>query len=286
MANGAVPGVVKRIRAKKEGYFSVQRDFAFVAGRASYRVAARAQNDSIALVQGVAPDGGVFPLEKLRERDMSGLVPTTAGTPRGYLWRNSSLVFYPVPDSASYSYRLTYPRKVSQVVGVATAGVVSAGGITYPVDTTKVTLFLTAAASTYGFTTSTPLDIVRGRAPFDSLLDDATPVTISGQTVGLQPGAAAVAALRLSADSIGDGDPNGLYKGDYVCLAEQAPVLQLPTEAFYIIAQKVAIKLVARDSDLWKELNEELVAMETEFYGGLADRDPDQPEHVACQVWP
>lgn len=263
IANGEVPSMAKRIRAKKEGYFNVQRDTAFTPGTATYRIVSRAMADTIALVQGVAPDGGVFQLEKWKERDLSGLVPTTQGIPRAYLWRSNSLVFYPTPDSASYSYRLTYPRRVSRLVSVSpvTVGIVS--------SKTSTTVTLTTSAPSL-FNTSSPLDFIRKSPPWDSLADDKTPTIVASNV------------LTFAAGVI----PSELAAGDFVCLAEEAPVLQMPTDAFYVLAQRTAMKLVASDKGLWAELNAELQQLESDFYGSLADRDPDEPDHVACEVWP
>jgi hypothetical protein len=231
-------------------------------------VVTRALHGSIALVQLVAPDGAVGHLEKWVETDLAGLNPTTRGIPKAYLWRNNSLVFYPTPDSASYSYRLTYPRRPNKLVAPATAGVITV--IQDAVNPTILSLTLNVTPASLSITTSTPCDIIQARPPFDSLVDDSTPAAIVGSAIQFNATAAARSALVV---------------GDYVCLAEEAPVLQMPPEAHVVLAHRVAMTLVPPEGSLWKKLAAELRPLEEELYGGLADRDQDEPDHLANEAF-
>lgn len=262
MANAEVPTLAKNLRLKKAGLFNVVRDTAFTAGTASYRLYTRSLHGAAAVVQMVDNTGAVQRLEKWVETTLAGFNPTTQGTPRAYLWRSNSLVFYPTPDSASYSYRLVYPRRPNKLVSSATTVV----GIVSSKTSTTVTLTANAPAT---FTTSTALDFIQGRPPFDSLADDKTPTNVSGST------------LTFAAGVI----PSDLVAGDYVCLAEEAPVLQMPPEAFYVVAHRVAIKLAEGDPRTLPLLQRELPALEADLYGGLSDRDSDEPDHVSNTVW-
>lgn len=263
MANAEVPVLAKNLRLKKAGMFNVARDTAFTAGTASYRVHTRALHGAAAVIQLVDSNGAVTGFEKWTEPDLEGVTPTTAGTPKAYLWRGNSLVFYPVPDSTSYSYRLVYPRRPNKLVSSATTVV----GVVESKSSTQVVL---TAAAPSTFTTSTPLDFIQAGPPFDSLADDKTPTVIASDT------------LTFTSGDI----PSALAVGDYVCLAEEAPVLQMPVEAFFVLAHRVAMKLAQGDSALLRDLTRELPALEADLYGGLADRDSDKSEHASCQVWP
>lgn len=284
MANGELPEVAKRLRRVRTGYFRVQEDQAFTSGVASYRFPTRTMHGVISMAQRLDAAGVLQPLAKWTEGDLSGRNPTTAGDPEAYVIRGNSLVLYPVPNTTAQSLRFTYPRRPNQLAAVSTIAVLSS--ITYPSDATKVTLNLTADASTYGITASTPVDLIRARVPFDSLLDSSTPYTVVAAAVGLQPGAAVVAALRADAASSGAGSLGGLYAGDYVCLAGTAPVFQMPTEAFYVLAQRVANMLMVEDPSALRTGERLLAALEADLYGGAEDRDDAEPDVVASDIWP
>lgn len=280
-ANGIIPGVADKLRRVRTNYFTAQKDVPFVSGQASYRIPTRAQHGLIALVQRLTSTGELKHLEKWTERDLANRNPTQAGVPVAYLWRSNSLVVWPVPDSTSESLRFTYHRRPNKLVVTTAAPAISS--LSFPGDTTKITLNLAADASTYGFTTSTPVDLIRARIPFDSLLDDSTPYAVAGSAVGLAPGVAVVAALR--ADSDGGtgvaGSQNGLYAGDYVCLAGQSPVLQMPEQAFYVVAQAVACQLLAEDPPALGPASRLLELLEMDLYGGANDRDDAEPDHAS-----
>lgn len=284
-ANGVIPGIQDKLRRVRTSYFTTQKTVPFVSGQAAYRIPTRAQHGMIALAQRLTVTGELKHLTKWSERDMADRNPTTTGTPTNYLWRSNSLVLWPVPDNASESIRFTYHRRVSKVVGTAAAPAIAS--LSFPADATKITINLSADASTYGITTATPVDLIRGRLPFDSLLEDSTPYAVSGSAVGLQPGAAAVMAL-LAGGAGGSGVPgslDGLYAGDYICQAGQAPVLQMPEQAFYVVAQAVACMLLSEDPVALPPAQRLLAVLEADLYGGANDRDDAEPDSAACDTW-
>jgi hypothetical protein len=264
MANGEMLKIAKELRLKREGFFNVVKDTAFTSGTASYRILTRSMHGSVSLVQRVASDGAVSRLERWKEADLAGRNPTNTGIPEAYLWRGNSLVFYPTPDSAAtaYSYRLVYPRRPNKLVSVATTVV----GIVSSKTATTVTLTANAPST---FSTSTPLDFIQANAPFDSLADDKTPTVVSGT------------GLTFTSGDI----PSTLAAGDFVCLAEEAPVIQMPPEAFYVVAHRMAIKLAGHDTELVTTLAAELPALEADLFGGAEDRDPDEAPSVAARHW-
>lgn len=284
-ANGVIPGIQDKLRRVRTNYFTTQKDVAFVSGTASYRIPTRAQHGLIALAQRLGTDGALHKLDKWFERDLAGRNPSDAGTPTNYLWRSNSLVLWPIPDNSSDSLRVTYHRRVSKLVAASVAPAISS--VSFISDVTKITLNLAADASTYGITTSTPVDLIRARMPFDSLLEDSTPYAVAGPAVGLQPGAAAVAALK--ADGAGGlgvpGSLNGLYAGDYICQAGQAPVIQMPEQAFYVVAQAVACMLLQEDKVALPPAQRLLAMLEADLYVGAEDRDDAEADSVANEVF-
>lgn len=262
MANGELPEVAKRLRRVRTGYFRVQKDQAFTSGTAAYRFPTRAMHGVISLAQRLDENGDLHPLGKWTEADLSGRNPTLAGDPEAYIIRGNSLVFWPVPNTSAQSVRFTYPRRPNTLVAVSAVGTSNAK--------TSTTITLTATAASLGITTSTPVDFIQANPPFDSLGDDKTPTVVSSST------------LTFAAGVI----PSDFAVGDYVCLAGQAPVFQMPTEAFYVLAQRVANMLLIEDPAGLRRGEMLLKALEADLYGGAEDRDDAEPDVVSCGIWP
>jgi hypothetical protein len=270
-ANGIIPGIQDKLRRVRTNYFATQKDVPFVAGTASYRIPTRAQHGVVSLVQRLTSTGELKHLTKWTERDMDGRNPTTTGAPANYLWRGGSLVLWPVPDNASESLRFTYHRRVNTLVSATTCGQ-AIGGIG---GLTLVLQDYTAAA--LGITTSTPLDFLQTEPPFDTVADSATPTSTS--TYGLSFASGVIPTEMLP---IAYGGTGARY---YVCLAGQAPVIQMPEQAFYVVAQAVACALLSEDAAALPAATRLLGMLETDLYGGANDRDDGEPDSAACETW-
>lgn len=260
-ANGVIPGIVDKLRRVRSNYFTTQKDVTFTSGTASYRIPTRAQHGIIALVQRLDTTGQLWHLQKWTERDLSGRNPTTTGKPTNYLWRGNSIVLWPVPDNSSETLRFTYHRRVSKLVSASTVGVVT-GSVGNSVT-------ISVNYSTLSMTTSTPLDVVQGKPPFDSLADDKTPTQITNNS-----------ALFSASDY-----PTGVAVGDYVCLAGESPVVQMPVQAFYVVAQAVACQLLSEDAAALPGANRLLALLEADLYGGANDRDDAEPDSAANETF-
>jgi hypothetical protein len=267
-ANGVIPGIQDKLRRVRTNYFTTQKDVPFIQGTAAYRIPNRAQHGLISLVQRLTTTGDLKHLTKWTEKDMADRNPTQQGTPTNYLWRGSSLVLWPVPDNSSESLRFTFHRECNKLVAPSVVGVVS--NISNVTDPTILSISMTATAASLGITTSTPLDFIRAALPFDSLGDDYTPSAVAGSAVQVNAATSVRAALAV---------------GDYVCLAGQAPVVQMPKQAFYVVAQAVACALLSEDAGALPAAQRLLAMLEADLYGGANDRDDGEPDSAACDTW-
>lgn len=273
-ANGELQEVAKRLRRVRTGYFRVQKTQAFTAGKAAYRFPTRAMHGVISLAQRLDAAGILHPLSKWTEGDMAGRNPTMAGDPEAYIIRGNSLVLYPVPDSAAQSLRFTYPRQPSRLAAVSTAGVVAPDNV----NGNGLSLTMTATAASLGFTTSTPLDFLQSVPPYDSLADDATPTAVSNSSLQFAAGVIPSEMLPVAYGGTGES-----Y---FVCPAGTAPVFQLPTEAFYVLAQRVANMMLMEDPAARRRGEDLLKALEADLYGGAEDRDDAEADVVSSGLWP
>lgn len=261
-ANGIIPGIQDKLRRVRTNYFATQKDVPFVSGTASYRIPTRAQHGVVSLAQRLTSTGEIKHLTKWTERDMDGRNPTTAGTPTNYLWRSNSLVLWPVPDNSAESLRFTYHRRVNKLVLPSVCGVVTGSLVNV---SNQATITVGVNYSTLSITTSTPVDVIQANAPFDSLVDDVTPIQIASNAALFAAGA--VSTLPAV--------------GDYVCLAGQAPVIQMPEQAFYVVAQAVACALLSEDAAALPAATRVLAMLEADLYGGANDRDDGEPDAAA-----
>jgi len=278
--------VTPEVVSRRASFFRQTIDTTLTVGTSIYSFNTRTIGAVVANFFRVsATDHSVHPLVEWDEEDLTERDPTAQGTPQAFIIQNGQIRLYPVPDTADV-LRQVLLRRPNRLAAVASTAAISS--ITYPADATKVTINLGADASTFGFTTSTPLDIVSARAPFGPLLDDSTPYSIASTAVGLQPGATVVAALRADAASSGSGSLAGLYAGDYLCLAGQSPVIQLPPEFFPVVAQRAACELLrpGRDRDVYRDAVEALKELEEKVYGVVVDRVENQPGYLTGGDWP
>lgn len=162
-----------------------------------------------------------------------------AGDPWGYYVRGDLLYLWPSvtagltlrehyyrrPNrfcrSAAYTYTdpsLSEAAEAVQVVSVNTG----TGAITCTTSSVPSTI-----------TTSTPVDVIKGTPGFGIKIEALTPTAVTTSVVTL--GGAGPIALVAAA---------GIVAGDWLCLAGDSPVIQLPVEAHGILAQELTCKLL------------------------------------------
>lgn len=265
--HGYVRELAERLRRVRTGAFRTTKDTTFTSGTASYRIPTRAMNGLVALVRRIDSTGAVCGLDKWDESDLDDKVPTTTGTPTAFLFRGNSVVLYPTPDNSSESVRMTYYRRPNKLVASNLAGSGDVGVVSSK-SATQVVL-TSSAPSSFGAGTPVALDFIQASPPFDSLGDDATPSSISSAT------------LTFAAGVI----PSALAVGDYVCVAHAAPVLQMPVEAFYVLAQMVANELQASDPVRLQEGQRVLTSLLADLSGAATDRDDAEPAHLSNRTW-
>lgn len=209
-----------QLMEKREEYLHTTKDYTMTAGTAGYLIPTRAVLGGLRNLGAVATDGVYRDLTPLSQEEMDGLKLTTTGKPSRYYLEASTIQLYPVPDAAE-TLRVKYVRRPSRIVAANTSTV----GVVSSKTATVVTLTATKPTT---FTTSSPLDFIQGTPHFDALADDKTPTVASGTSITFAAGVI----------------PSSLVAGDYLALAGESPVVQLPVEVFYLLAQRVANALM------------------------------------------
>lgn len=277
IANEAlISKVAPKLAAQRASFFRKTYDQTMTVGTSTYTIRTRSLAGVVANFFRVdSTDNSVHPLVEWDEEDLNERDPTKQGTPQAFILQGSDLRLYPVPSKAD-TLRQVWLRRPNRLVATSAADV-ALGGIGSPVTTIALQ---NITAATLGITTSTPVDILRSESPWESVADSITPTAVS--TYGLT---FAAGDLPQEVSTVAYG---GTGKRYYVCLAGQAPVIQLPEEFFAVVAQHAACDLLrpGRDRPTYLDAVEELKRLEEEVYGVTADRVENQPSYLFGGDWP
>lgn len=195
----------------REEFRVADYDVATVSGTNAYRIPPRAAGDALRQVSYLV-NGVYVPLTLIRAEDVSQYSAT--GDPTGYYFMDNDVILVPSPTTAS-TLRLAYHRRPSKLVATTAVATISSINGARTVITTAATIPST-------MTSGVVLDVVDEYPGFKTLvMDAATTGTVSGTTITLS------AAL-----------PASVAAGDYVCLAGESPVPQIPVETHPLLIQR------------------------------------------------
>jgi hypothetical protein len=121
--------------------------------------------------------------------------------------------------AAGNSYRVYFYLRPGKLVETADAGLITA------IDTATGIITVTPPST---FTTSKEYDFVRAKAGFDTLSTNLTASAVGATT------------MTFTAADL----PSELAVGDYVCLADQTPIPQIPVEWFGYLGLLTAIQVL------------------------------------------
>ncbi len=199
----------------REDYLAADYNVALTSTLTTAGTPPRAIGDKLKQVL-VADAGGTYhPIREIVSGEASTFAPT--GTPVAYYLRDSTVVFVPAPSSDT-DVRLQYYRRPNRLVLPAACAVISSLDVARDTITTVATIPSTIA-------TTVVLDIISHAPPFKWTQIDAVATTgTTGTTINL------TAAL-----------PTGVVAGNYVCLAGESPVAQVPYELYPLLQQLTAL---------------------------------------------
>ena len=142
---------------------------------------------------------------------------------QAFFFRGNNVVLHPKPSTDNAVLRLYYFERPNRLVKQTDAGRIDS------IDTTNNQV--TLGNLPIDFSINTLVDFVKATPGFENRATDQTIQNING--------------LTLTFTEL----PTGLVVGDYVCLAEETPVVQLPVELHPILAQRVTVKILEAIGD-------------------------------------
>lgn len=196
------------LNQQREEFFTTYKDFTVTSGTQFYSLPSRAFQGKIRDVQ-VIENGNTRSLNRYWEEDRG-----TLGS-EGFFVVGNKIELTPTPVR-SFTLRVLFDRRPSTLVPVLdTARIAS-------IDTNNSQVTVESAPST--FLTGVLVDLISSDSPH-AADDDVTITAISGLTITLS------------------SMPSNLQVGDYVQIAGQTPLIQLPIELANVLVQAVTIKI-------------------------------------------
>lgn len=224
-----LPLVLKNI----EDYYIAKYDYVIAPTQSAYSIPTRAVNAKLRDVELVlvSDQQTRIALERLNREDLLASY-TGAGTGRfirrkqGFYIDANKIVIYPNPVGIGTSWylRLTYYTRPSQLVDTTACAQISS------IDSANKQLVVASLPSS--ISTNTLVDFVKANPHFECPAIDQTITNISGTT------------LTFSADF-----PSDLSVGDYVALANQSCVVQVPVELQPLLYQYVVVRVLSAQGD-------------------------------------
>lgn len=208
-------GLIPLILACREEYYVKDYDQTTVNGTNNYSIPPRA-------IGGRLRDAYLLDSSSNKQR-LTWYNPSEVGnysqngTPLGFYFKSNEIILTPTPNAAQ-TLRQQYFIRPSQLVPVSACAIVTATASNY---------ISTTSTLPNNFTVSKKLDIVKSTPHFDFLgIDQVISSTASG-------------TITFTASI-----PTGVNVGDYVCIAEETCVPQIPKEFHNLLPYKIAYRVL------------------------------------------
>jgi hypothetical protein len=204
--------LVPLVMSTREEFYVANSDVSLTGGTASYPIPSRAIGAKLRNVQ-ILTGTEYATLSRLEPENVASGV---SGAPEGFYLQGNNVVVYPTPSSSG-TLRLSYFIRPNRVVALTECSVIA----TLP-GSQVVTV--TTAGSAFP-TTSIGYDFIKATGPgFECHSIDAL-ATRSTTTLTF------AAAL-----------PSALAVGDYIALAGETPIPQIPVELHPLLAERVVVR--------------------------------------------
>lgn len=208
------------VRNASSEFWVAHTDQAIVSGTASYRIPARAMGGSLRDVTFVNDSGSEVSLPQLPMEEAIRFRNSSSG------WWQSGMAFFmegdkitllPSPTQAAGYLRMYYVRRPNRLVAVSAAATITS---------VASNVYTASGGVPSTMSTTTALDLVDASPNFDWLTVDNTPTGKTGTTITFASAVSEAVA------------------GDYICLANESCVLQLPVELQPILVNAVVVRVL------------------------------------------
>lgn len=208
--------LVPLVESVNEEFYVTTTDVALVSGQAAYRLPNRNSGSKLRDLKLVI--GGVQqPLVRIEPEKVSAWVSTATGFPQAFYLEAGAVVLVPTPAVSNATLRMRYFVRPGQFVTNAAPTTSTVASVSYSGPTATVTTSVVVGSG------AVSVDCLAYRPPFEYL-------ALNGS------GSGGIYTLPNSSPNIA--------VGDYVSLADQSPLLQLPVELHSLLAQRTLCRVL------------------------------------------
>lgn len=212
-----VTSILPAILGAREEYYISTQDFTITTGQSNYAINQRSVGLTVRMIQLIDSSGNIYELPRIAPEKLS-LFSGASSTPVGYYLQANDIVIFPTPTTTLNTLRVFFPLRPGNLVSTTAIGVVSA------IDSVLNTVTLTTIPSTW--ITGNSFDFISQASGHSYIAIDQVSSLVSGSVISLS--------------SI----PSRLTVGDYISIAGQSALVQMPPDFCPILAQFVASEML------------------------------------------
>jgi hypothetical protein len=222
-------GMVPMIKEHREEYMVYQQDIALVASQSRYTIPHRAIGNKLRDIYFLDSNNNVYEMTRINPSDLPSFQSNYASNRQLYFYiQNDEIVLIPdTPTNVTGSLRLLYYIRPNELVLENRVGLITA------IDT--VNKIITVDELPVAFTVTASYDLLKSKSPFIHHSIDQTVSAINTATN----------TITMVSDL-----PDNLAVGDYICLAEECFIPQIPLELHNVLAERVVARIMAALGDV------------------------------------
>jgi len=218
--------IVPAMTSARLEFFVKYKDTPLVANQAAYKIHYRSIGRTLRFVELRTSTGDLIKdLSYVMPEDVGRITSQTSGDPWAFTVRGDDLILLPTPSNANYVLRQYYELAPAKLISTSDAGVVQ--------SFSTVTGVVTMSATVTAFATGQSMDLIDYKSGNSNKAEDIISTNVSSNLV------------TFATTDI----PSTLAVGDYVCLSNQSPVLQLPNEMHQTLVQSIICRILEALSD-------------------------------------
>jgi hypothetical protein len=245
--------IVPMIMSVRQEYFVASED-TVMGSTTSFNIPERAIGTKIRDILKVTTGGNQYSIPRLEPEDVDEFNNNIANGEAFYL-QNDSIILKGINNSND-TLRTKFFRRPNELVATSACALVSSvsGNIA------------TCSSIPTTWTTSMLFDVIKGKKSFISKGDDQTVTDINTTT------------NEITFTVI----PTGVVAGDWICLAQESPIPQIPYDCFPLLIMKTTasiLRSLGQDKDA-EQKEKKIAEMKESIVGLLADRTEGEPRKL------
>lgn len=218
--------IVPAITSARLEFFVKYVDTLLVANTAEYKIPYRAIGRTLRFVELRDPNNTlVKDLSYVMPEDVGRITSPVGGDPWAFTMRGDYLILLPTPTAANYNLRMYYELAPADLIPTSSAGVIQS------INTGTGEITLNAAIS--AFATGQAMDIIDFKSGNTNKAEDIVSTNVASNVI------------TFAASDI----PSNVAAGDYLCISQQTPVLQLPNEFHQSLVMSTVCRILEALSD-------------------------------------